>query len=228
MSISGHVENGTPWNQREEREREKDTYYVLLSPSHSLSFFLVLFCILIWWSFHWLLSVGVQQLCFTLFSLEWAPRYNSTAVMYSSLFCVCRYLYILLTGARRTGVRKGMGPTLRLLNSFDIHSILYQFFSFLFFSFLCFPRCRTRSRAACHPSSFSFPSPDVTTDSNANTRKTESIRVTHEAPSVYLFLFSFFLSFSFCGVLLEIFYDDESCYIREKCLAAVIRSNSCS
>ena len=134
MSISGHVENGTPWNQREEREREKDTYYVLLSPSHSLSFFLVLFCILIWWSFHWLLSVGVQQLCFTLFSLEWAPRYNSTAVMYSSLLCVCRYLYILLTGARRTGVRKGMGPTLRLLNSFDIHSILYQFFSFLFLS----------------------------------------------------------------------------------------------
>ena len=141
MSISGHVENGTPWNQREEREREKDTYYVLLSPSHSLSFFLVLFCILFWWSFHWLLSVGVQQLCFTLFSLEWAPRYNSTAVMYSSLFCVCRYLYILLTGARRTGVRKGMGPTLRLLNSFDIHSILYQFFSFLFFSF---PFCVSR------------------------------------------------------------------------------------
>ena len=31
-------------------------------------------------------------------------------------------------------MRKGMGPTLRLLNSFDIHSILYQFFSFLFLS----------------------------------------------------------------------------------------------
>ena len=212
MSISGHVENGTPWNQREEREREKDTYYVLLSPSHSLSFFLVLFCILIWWSFHWLLSVGVQQLCFTLFSLEWAPRYNSTAVMYSSLFCVCRYLYILLTGARG-------GPAWEkawALPSVSLTHLIYTVFCtnfFLFFSFLCFPRCRTRSRAACHPSSFSCPSPDVTTDSNANTRKTESIRVTHEAPSVYLFLFSFFLSFSFCGVLLEIFYDDESCYI---------------
>ena len=140
MSISGHVENGTPWNQREEREREKDTYYVLLSPSHSLSFFLVLFCILFWWSFHWLLSVGVQQLCFTLFSLEWAPRYNSTAVMYSSLFCVCRYLYILLTGARG-------GPAWEkawALPSVSLTHLIYTVFCTNFFLFFSFPFCVSR------------------------------------------------------------------------------------